>query len=62
MITCNRQGENFPNISEDELWRYKHIYDSSFHPETGEKTFIVGRMAFQVPGNMIIGAGMLTYY
>lgn len=49
-------------LSEDELWEQKAIYDSSHHPETGERQIIIGRMAAQVPMNMLITGAMLTFY
>jgi tricarboxylate carrier len=54
---CLPQG-----VSEDQLWKAKYLMDSAFHPDTKEKMFFLGRMSCQVPGNLIITAGMLTWY
>ena len=61
-MTQFRAGADLSHLSEDEIWRAKHVYDSAFHPDTGEKMFILGRMSAQVPMNMIITAAMLTFY
>lgn len=50
------------NITEDQLWKAKQLYDSAFHCQTGEKLIVPGRMAFQMPGNMLIGGMMMTFY
>lgn len=40
----------------------KQIYESSFHPDTGQKQNVFGRMCFQVPGGMAITGAMLSFY
>ncbi|EGD73924.1 sideroflexin-1 [Salpingoeca rosetta] len=51
-----------PNTTETELREAKRIFDSAFHPQTKELQTMVGRMSFQVWGNMFITGAMLTFY
>ena len=39
-----------PGMTREDVWNAKYIYDSAYHPTTGELVFMPGRMSFQ--GNM----------
>uniref|UniRef100_A0AC35U3A6 Sidoreflexin n=1 Tax=Rhabditophanes sp. KR3021 TaxID=114890 RepID=A0AC35U3A6_9BILA len=61
-ITNYKKGIVDTKMTADELWTRKAHYDSAFHPETGEKAFVLGRMSAQSPCNALIKGAMLTFY
>ncbi|XP_012281330.1 sideroflexin-2 [Orussus abietinus] len=49
-------------ITREEIIYAKKLRDSSFHPDNGELTNVIGRMSFQFPGCVFITGGMLAFY
>lgn len=43
IVTSYRAGKEDKSLTEDQIWAAKELYDSAYHPQTGEKLFILGK-------------------
>ncbi|EFA10705.1 sideroflexin-1-3 [Tribolium castaneum] len=50
------------DVTEDEVWRAKALFESAYNPETGEKINFWARPAAFIPVNMVLAGGMMAYY
>ncbi|XP_014672932.1 PREDICTED: sideroflexin-2-like [Priapulus caudatus] len=62
LVNSYRLGQEPLGTTEEQLWRAKQLYESSFHPDSGELQNVIGRMSFQVPGGMAITGCMMQFY
>ncbi|VVC45469.1 Tricarboxylate/iron carrier [Cinara cedri] len=63
IVNSYKKGEEIPDgLTLDDVYKAKDVVDSAYHPETGEKMIIVGRMSAQVPMNMLVTGCMITFY
>lgn len=62
LLDLYRLGKEPVGTTVEDVYKAKRAYASTYHPETGDKMFLPGRMSFQVPGNMVICGLMMTFY
>lgn len=57
-----RKKQEPAGTTRDQIIYAKKLYESAFHPDSGELQNVFGRMSFQVPGGMAITGAMLQFY
>ncbi|XP_076481093.1 sideroflexin 2 isoform X3 [Bombus vancouverensis nearcticus] len=55
-------GKEPAGTTREQIIYAKKLYESAFHPDTGDLQNVFGRMSFQVPGGMLITGAMLQFY
>jgi len=62
LLQLYRQGKEPLGTTAKDVIYAKKLYESAFHPDSGDRMNVIGRMSFQVPGGMIITGCMLQFY
>ncbi|GJQ86223.1 hypothetical protein Trydic_g8924 [Trypoxylus dichotomus] len=62
LVEQYRVGKEPPGTTLEQVIYAKKLYESAFHPDSGEKQNVFGRMSFQVPGGMAVTGAMLQFY
>lgn len=62
LIENYRRGTESSGESVEKIIYAKKLYESAFHPDSGELQNVFGRMSFQLPGGMLITGAMLQWY
>ncbi|XP_065648635.1 sideroflexin-2 isoform X2 [Hydra vulgaris] len=62
LLNSYRLGNEPPGTTTEQIWHAKKLYESCYHPDSGEKMNLIGRMSFQVPGGMLITGCMMQFY
>uniref|UniRef100_A0A4W4EJZ4 Sidoreflexin n=1 Tax=Electrophorus electricus TaxID=8005 RepID=A0A4W4EJZ4_ELEEL len=62
IVDSCRAGSIPPGTTVEQMHYAKKLYDSAFHPDSGDRMNLIGRMSFQVPGGMAITGFMLQFY
>ncbi|XP_022899874.2 sideroflexin-2 [Onthophagus taurus] len=62
LVEQYRIGKEPPGTTVDQVIYAKKLYESAFHPDSGELQNAFGRMSFQVPGGMAVTGAMLQFY
>lgn len=57
-----RAGREQPGTKLEQVIKAKQLYESAFHPDSGELQNVFGRMSFQMPGGCLITGAMLQWY
>jgi len=62
LVQLYRAGNEPSGTSPQQLFYAQKLYQSAFHPDTGDLQNVAGRMSFQVPGGTILIGAMLAFY
>ncbi|XP_055689152.1 sideroflexin-2 [Lutzomyia longipalpis] len=62
LIEAYRSGNEPKGTTREEVIYARKLYESAFHPDSGELQNVFGRMSFQVPGGMLLTGAMLQFY